>query len=181
MHSISDSTLERRPGPSGRMLALIAGLALVCLGACGDDDTPAADAGSTRDSGAGDAGGGDAGCIAQSGQCEGTGPGECCGDLVCRSSSTTAYCVQLLDTCFVGADPGCCLDDADCAVGERCHLAECRLGGEGMCKPVPDPDTCWSDRDCAAPLICDGASVCPCGFECLVEDSPGVCMAAAGP
>jgi hypothetical protein len=114
-------------------------------------------------------------CVALNGRC--AEASECCDELACNTASTgDGYCVPPDDTCFVGADPGCCLDDADCADGERCHLAECRPGGEGVCKPLPTTaGECWSDRDCDPRTTCDGATLCPCGAMCDAADVPGAC------
>jgi hypothetical protein len=150
-------------------------LAIACAG--DDDGPPRTDGGVDAGTEPADAG---PGCVEPNGRCETAGSDECCGDLVCRASSSgAAFCVAADDLCFIGADPGCCLDEADCADGERCHYAiECRLGADGVCKPIPgDPTECWSDRDCGAMMRCDGAVVCECGASCLVEDSPGTCVA----
>ncbi|MBW2461151.1 MAG: hypothetical protein JRH11_05860 [Deltaproteobacteria bacterium] len=152
-------------------------LLAVFAGACGDDARTAVDTGvrdgGVADTGAGDAAG-DAGCITMSARCD---RGDtCCGDLVCREASTgDGYCVEADDTCLVGAQTGCCLDDADCAGEASCYGAECRLMGDGVCQDPPAPGECWADRDCAAGMTCTGASICGCGVMCDDPDAPGTC------
>lgn len=147
-------------------------LSAVVVVGCGDDDSSRTDAGGAGEGGMTE----DASsCIGKDDECTGR-DGDCCGELVCRmSSGGRAFCVGVDDTCFVGAQTGCCLDDADCPDPGRCHLAECRSDGDGVCKDAPPEGGCWSDLDCPAGARCTGASVCPCGAECLVEDMPGTC------
>ncbi|RLB52716.1 MAG: hypothetical protein DRJ42_14025 [Deltaproteobacteria bacterium] len=161
------------------VLAVLVVVAL--LGACGDDTRTAVDTGvgdgSAADTGARDAAGdaaSDAGCIAASARCD---RGDtCCGDLVCREASTgDGYCVEVDDTCLVGAETGCCLDDADCAGGASCYAAECRLMGDGVCQDPPAAGECWADGDCAVGMTCTGASICGCGVMCDSPDAPGTC------
>jgi hypothetical protein len=83
--------------------------------------------------------------------------------------------VELDDTCFVGAETGCCLDNADCDGEATCYGAECRGMGDGMCKVPPAPGECWADRDCPTGMTCVGAMICECGVACLVEDVAGTC------
>jgi len=167
---------------SSSWLPFALGSLLIFATACGDDDAPtdtgAADT-STGDTGRSDGAvdtgtGGDAGCIAASGRCD-TGD-TCCGELVCReASSGDGFCVEVDDLCFVGAQSGCCLDDADCEGEATCYGAECRSDGDGMCKDPPPAGECWGDGDCGAGMTCMGAVICPCGAECLVPDELGTC------
>jgi hypothetical protein len=154
---------------------------LVFAFACGDDGRTATDAAldaapadgsvdGTTDTG----GGGDAGCIMASARCD---RGDtCCGDLVCReASSGDGFCVEANDTCFVAAQDGCCLDDADCEGEATCYELECRTMGDGVCKMPPAAGECWADRDCPSGMSCAGAVICPCGAMCDSPDSPGTC------
>lgn len=155
-------------------------LAALALPACGDDDRPA-DAGSGG-GGHGEAGvdagvdAGPAGCIPASGECTTPGGDECCEGYLCRASSSgRAFCVEPDDTCFVGAEDGCCLDDADCAGDDRCVAMECRPDGDGVCKPPSGAGVCWTDADCPAGQACDGVVLCPCSTDCFAPDMPGTC------
>jgi len=163
--------MDRERSGAGALAATA--LALTLVAGCGGDDRRT-DAGTGRDAGT-DGATTDAGpvCLPSSAECSTTGT-DCCTGLVCRGT-TRLFCVTPDDTCFVGAETGCCLDDADCADGQRCHLAECRLRGDGMCEPAAESGTCWSDRDCAAGEMCAGATVCGCGEVCFVADAPGTC------
>ena len=149
-------------------------LVLVSIVSCGDDGAPAGDAGGAADVGT-TVDTGPVACIEANGECTAEGS-TCCTGLVCRTSSGgRAFCVTPDDTCFVGGEPGCCLDDADCADGTRCHLFECRHSGDGVCKPLPVGTECWSDRDCSGGATCAGAVVCGCGESCFAPDEPGIC------
>ncbi len=148
----------------------IAALSLLALVSC--TDGTATDAG-PLDAGM-DAGPDAGGCVAGNDRCA-TGD-TCCGDLTCQGGASGMFCVAAGDTCFVGADTGCCLDRADCGAGERCHGAECRSGGEGVCKPDPPAGSCWSPVDCSGGGPCVGAVLCGCGESCLVPDEMGTCM-----
>jgi len=154
-----------------------AALLVFALG-CGGDDDGGSDASAGSDSGS-DAGGGggDAGpgCVPEADRCEEME--DCCDGLVCRGDARNRFCVHPDDTCFVGAEEGCCLDDADCPGDERCHLSECRLMGDGVCKPEPPDGECWSPRDCNSGMVCEGAIVCDCMGSCAEPDSPGTCAA----
>ncbi len=100
----------------------------------------------------------------------------CCGDLVCReASSGDGFCVEADDVCFVAAQDGCCLDDADCEGEATCYGFECRTMGDGVCKMAPAAGECWGDDDCPSGMTCDGAVICPCGTMCVAPDSPGTC------
>jgi len=148
----------------------IAVIALLALSACTSDPMPVdagIDGGPALDPDAG-------GCVAGNDPCA-TGD-TCCGDLVCRGNADRTFCVAANDTCFVGPDPGCCFDPADCGSGERCHNAECRGMGEGVCKADPPAGSCWSAIDCSGGGPCVGAQVCGCGESCLVPDVLGTCM-----
>jgi len=82
--------------------------------------------------------------------------------------------------------PGCdCGCDASgqfvCAKTESCCASDIDCGDEsfvpcvnGVCK-MPVPDGCWADAECPPAHVCVGASVCPCGADCLQPDKPGVC------
>ena len=151
-------------------LALLVTLAV----ACGDDDGPGVDAGGAADAGAA-TDTGPVACIEANGECTAEGS-TCCDGLVCRTSSGgRAFCVTPEDTCFVGAEPGCCLDDAECEGEARCTALECRHAGDGVCKEPPPEGQCWTDRDCAGGARCTGAMICPCGASCIVADEPGTC------
>lgn len=65
--------------------------------------------------------------------------------------------------------PGCCNADIDC--GDE-SFVPCV---EHVCKP-PIAGKCWVDAECGNGMKCQGASVCPCNYDCEVEDSPGTCM-----
>lgn len=163
--------------PGARAIRLCLTLALALGGACGDDSRTAVDAG-TGDTGSSDTGPRDAAldaaCIPASARCD---RGQtCCGELICReASSGDGYCVEIDDTCLVGPETGCCLDDADCAGAGTCYGAECRLMGDGVCQEPPAPGACWADRDCPGGMTCTGAAICGCGIMCDSPDAPGAC------
>ena len=64
--------------------------------------------------------------------------------------------------------PGCCMQDIDC--GDEIYVP-CVAN---MCKQ-PVPDGCWKDEECPPGTTCQGADVCPCGYDCGMEDTPGTC------
>jgi len=65
--------------------------------------------------------------------------------------------------------PGCCNQDIDC--GDKTWFP-CV---EHVCKQ-PVPGQCWVDAECGPGMKCQGASVCPCNFDCNGPDSPGTCV-----
>jgi len=77
--------------------------------------------------------------------------------------------------------PLCCSEDCVClANGTTCVYPQ-GLGYPGVCKElVPSQVNCWSAEDCGYGNVCDGATVCPCDFECLVPDEPGTCVTVGG-
>lgn len=78
--------------------------------------------------------------------------------------------------CALRPTSGCCFDDADCSDGRGgCVNERCEADGEGVCHGAAPDGECWEDDDCARGVSCVGASVCPCGFFCLVPDHTGRC------
>jgi hypothetical protein len=65
--------------------------------------------------------------------------------------------------------PGCCNANIDC--GDE-SFVPCV---EHVCKQ-PVIGRCWVDAECGLGMKCEGAVVCPCGYDCDVEDSPGMCV-----
>ncbi len=63
----------------------------------------------------------------------------------------------------------CCTTPTDC--GDK-TFTPCV---EGVCKE-PVLGACWVDEECPAGQKCVGATVCPCGVDCLQPDKPGQCM-----
>jgi hypothetical protein len=102
-----------------------------------------------------------------------------CGGIVCRACPVDLPGEVIFDGCTCKCDasgkytcaaiPGCCNTDLDC--GDE-KLTPCV---NGVCKE-PVADACWSDVECMAGMKCEGASVCQCGANCLVPDSPGMCV-----
>lgn len=64
-----------------------------------------------------------------------------------------------------GASCGCATE-GECGAGKNC--------AQGVCKETV-AGRCWDDDDCGAGATCQGASICPCGAACVVEDTPGSC------
>jgi hypothetical protein len=64
--------------------------------------------------------------------------------------------------------PGCCNTDLDCPAGQDCTPGS-------TCHARLADGECWSPRDCAGIQTCVGATICPCGFVCLIGTSPGHC------
>ena len=64
---------------------------------------------------------------------------------------------------------GCCNSDIDC--GDE-SFVPCV---NNVCKQPVD-DGCWSDLECSFGQTCVGATVCPCGSFCFLEDMPGACQ-----
>jgi hypothetical protein len=99
-------------------------------------------------------------------ECEG---GQICsGASICPCDADCKGVVSVTGKC-VPADQGCCATDQDCDEEATCVA--------GVCKSNPG-DLCWNDRDCNTSVaeVCAGASVCPCGTSCLLEDAPGECV-----
>lgn len=101
-----------------------------------------------------------------------------CDGLVCAVCPDDAD-AMLLGACWCECDDagmfscelhaGCCNDDLDC--GDETY-APCV---ENVCK-VPVLDACWKDSECATGYVCEGAVVCPCGYDCDAPDEPGTCV-----
>src|SRR5690606_27832286 len=72
---------------------------------------------------------------------------------------------------------GCCYDDNDCEMGERCYQAVCTDLVAGRCA-APPADGCYDNEDCGAGLTCEGGRISDCGT--LTSDSTGSCEPAAG-
>ncbi|MBM4372937.1 MAG: hypothetical protein FJ098_14885, partial [Deltaproteobacteria bacterium] len=94
--------------------------------------------------------------------------GECRDPAICACG---ANCVSEAGWCLPA---GCCAGDGDCDGGDVCIVTS---GSLGVCKPeLVAGYACWRDADCDFGL-CEGASVCPCGAACDMEDVPGLCTA----
>lgn len=98
------------------------------------------------------------------------GDDQCGNDEVCSGMwvcPCTADCdgVDEPGTC-VPKDADCCRDDGDCKESRTCL--------SGVCKAA-DPNGCWSDRDCSGGT-CEGESLCACGMDCILPDTPGQCV-----
>lgn len=52
-------------------------------------------------------------------------------------------------------------------------------GPVGVCKEYI-LDACWTNDDCWDGTACIGVFVCPCYWDCAVEDSPGWCTTGSG-
>ena len=91
----------------------------------------------------------------------------CDGASVCPCN-TPCFQEDVLGTCKAETPPGCCADTGDCQAGQICL--------EGVCNPEPLAKTCYSDGDCGVQEICYGATICPCGTNCVSD--MGVCEAA---
>lgn len=104
---------------------------------------------------------------------------ECEGDATCVGESVCP-CDAL---CFAEDEPGvcdvipssCCIKNDDCEQGHDCHGVQVTMDF-GVCKPHPQPGKCWEDVDCGEEEVCQGASFCPCGLDCMVADMPGDCI-----
>lgn len=76
-----------------------------------------------------------------------------------------------------GGAPWCCTDDFDCPQyfdGDETGAPLAYECVAGVCKEFPPPGQCWDDGDCPYG-VCQGASVCPCGYDCDGWDTPGWC------
>ena len=134
---------------SGILALALTGVVCIPASGCGDDAGPPPEAGGL------DGGGVDAGADARR---DAPAPTDAGGG-----------------GCPVAPRPGCCFADDNCAPGERCYdVFDCRADGEGVCKAPVAPPMCWSDADCGGGL-CDLVSLCGCGLDCLVPDTPGSC------
>jgi hypothetical protein len=149
-------------------LILLAGVAVAGCGGSVDSD-PNGSGGSGGSSGAGAAGG-----IGGSGAFGGSG--------AVSGSSGTAGSGAVAGTAgsgSTGGAPACCSHDLDCPQyfdDDRDDpgaplTTQCI---EGVCKPIPNDGSCWDQDDCPYGA-CQGASVCPCEWDCIVEDTPGWC------
>ena len=84
-------------------------------------------------------------------------------------------------SCPIRPPAGCCFEDSQCSRGGLCVGEDCRSGQAGVCVDGNlARGECWEDAQCGRGEVCDGAQICPCGFACLVPDSPGRCR-SAGP
>lgn len=63
---------------------------------------------------------------------------------------------------------GCCADISDCVSGYECAPTN-------TCEPALKSGECWTDGDCWEYQKCEGATMCPCGFECLIGTFRGWC------
>ncbi len=79
----------------------------------------------------------------------------------CSCSASGEYSCKL--------SPSCCNTDMDCG---DIAFVPCV---EHVCKQ-PVPNGCWSDAECPVGTTCQGAFVCPCGFDCDAQDTPGMCL-----
>jgi hypothetical protein len=98
----------------------------------------------------------------------------CVGESVCPCN---ALCVVQDEPGLCTPTPSeCCLDDDDCDEGMACYGLD---QGEdfGVCKPPAPEGACWGDVDCGEGFTCQGASFCPCGYDCMMADMPGTCVA----
>jgi hypothetical protein len=101
-----------------------------------------------------------------------------CGGMVCAvcpEDPGTAMVGACLCACTAGGNyscdlaPSCCNSDTDC--GDESYVPCVN----NVCK-TPVLDACWTDAECAPGQICQGASVCPCGYDCDGVDEPGTCI-----
>ncbi len=79
--------------------------------------------------------------------------------------------------------PGCCRDGRDCQALLTCEPSDGLAGtsGYGVCAAHPEAGRCWTDGECGLGQGCVGASLCPCGMDCLLATSgPGVCAPVGG-
>ena len=113
------------------------------------------------------------------GSCE-PRPEACTGEAVpvCGCDSVTysndcsarASGVDVLHGGTCESPPECCSGDEDCTEG-----GERGVCIAGVCKwPTGVLQSCWSDIECPQGT-CEGATICPCGFDCFEPDSPGEC------
>ena len=74
----------------------------------------------------------------------------------------------------VSPPPGCCVLDADCAAGYCFANSASATAGTCIDPANLAVGSCWTDAECGGSK-CVGASICPCGASCLVQDKPGAC------
>jgi hypothetical protein len=131
-------------------IGLLAILAALALPACGDDDDGAAsDADTDADS--------DADSDADT-------------DSDTDSDTDTDPCADLLE--------GCCNWACECPEENPvCVYTDDLDGSAGVCQPEPAEGDCWNLGDCEeVGEVCQGASVCPCGYDCDLDDQQGSCV-----
>ncbi|MCC6643980.1 MAG: hypothetical protein IT374_00195, partial [Polyangiaceae bacterium] len=97
--------------------------------------------------------------------CDGEIACDCSLDIVCPPKERPGTCVQ------GGGNGACCKSDNDCEKGFECAGPL----GKSVCLPTPPKGECWSNADCGGG-ICEKATICPCGANCLLPNSPGKCL-----
>jgi hypothetical protein len=82
-------------------------------------------------------------------------------------------------SCSAMSDGCQCFHDEECAVGERCYLADCQQLQFGVCHASPD-EGCVSYEDCATDEVCVGAFLPSCSANgesvvgtCEIDPCPG--------
>ena len=131
----------------------------LALAGCGDDDSPAADAG-PNDAGSRDASAADAGAPA--------------------AGATDGGAVDA-ETADAAAGDGGSLQDWDAGLGIPCGAATCTAGDQVCCHHDGDagPPTCVAAEDCAPPSIrvyCDGPEDCASGELCCSGGNSRECV-----
>lgn len=73
----------------------------------------------------------------------------------------------------------CCSHDSHCQGELVCALSEPNY--MGTCVAAPEEGRCWKDEHCAEGFVCNGAAICPCGWDCDMDmmEGPGFCQAAS--
>ncbi|PKN56096.1 MAG: hypothetical protein CVU56_17820 [Deltaproteobacteria bacterium HGW-Deltaproteobacteria-14] len=124
-------------------------------------------------------------CLAPpaSGRCWGADdcePGQRCdGPASCPCSDPCPGPVEP-GTCVSGVVPsGCCDGVTPCpSMGDELACVGVTAAQLGVCEPPAAHGACWSDADCASGR-CEGASVCPCGANCVSQR--GACATPVSP
>jgi hypothetical protein len=113
-------------------------------------------------------------CVGQT--CQPFGPGECwlaedCGEGETCAGGQVCGCGS---GCGRTATPGVCIPDLPecCSIFTNCGGDTCI---EGICKPWSNGE-CWNAGQCDIGYVCEGASLCRCGSDCLVPDQVGRCV-----
>ncbi len=96
-----------------------------------------------------------------SGDC--TGAEVCPCDADCDGEDALGWCTTEF--------PGCCFEDENCTGAQYCADMTDAMG---LCKDPIGPGECWEDGDCPEGF-CAGADICPCNFDCAIEDQVGLC------
>ena len=117
-------------------------------------------------------------------------PGECWLDSDCPSGECLeAQLCSCLENCV--SFPGRCSEPTNCDdLPADCCNSDCPCSAEQVCLDGGDQDgrcvnsdlpafSCWTSDDCDQGYECYGASVCPCGDNCALPDTPGQCLALA--